>query len=161
MAGYIMNKKIFLVIVSVFLAIVFISISRPHVYKKKTETIADRLPLEKEVISSPVLVPVRPEDYGMVVFEKSSEPASEGEINALIHRKMQDIKTQFPEEVLSRVRERIKEDPQKTKEKLAQIEEAILRCRQILKDDPYNEEARNRLQNLLMLKSIAKELPER
>lgn len=156
-----MNKKIFLVIVSVLLAMVFISISRPRVYKKKTETIADRLPLEKEGIPSPALVPARPEDYGMVVFEKSSQPPGEAEINALIHGKMQDIKIQFPEEVLSKARERIKEDPQKTKEKLAQIEEAILRCRQILKDDPYNEEARNRLQNLLILKSIAKELPER
>ena len=161
MADYIMHKKIFLVVVSVLLAIVFISISRPRVYKKKTQTIADRLPFEKEGILTPRLVPARPEDYGMVVFEQSSQPPGEAEINALIHRKMQDIKTQFPEEVLSKVSEAIKEEPQKTKEKLAQIDEAIIKCRQILKDEPYNEEARSRLQNLLMLKSIAGELPEK
>lgn len=161
MARYIMHKKIFLVIVSVLLAIVFISITRPRVYKKKTKTITDRLPFEKEGISPPKLVPARPEDYGMVVFEQSSPPPGEAQINALIHRKMQDIKTQFPEEVLRKARERIKEDAQKTKEKVAQIDEAIIKCRQILKDEPYNEEARNRLQNLLILKSIAEELPEK
>ncbi|MDP3732576.1 MAG: hypothetical protein Q8R31_06135 [Candidatus Omnitrophota bacterium] len=156
-----MHKKIFLVILSILLVVVFISISRPRVYKKKTEAIADRLPFEKEGIPAPMLVPARPEDYGMVVFEQSAQPPGEAEINALIHRKMQDIKTQFPEEVLSKVGERIKEDPEKTKEKLAKIDETIIKCRQILKDDPYNEEARNRLQNLLILKSIAEELPEK
>jgi len=161
MARYIMNKKIFLVILSILLVVVFISISRPRVYKKKTKAIADRLPFKKEGIPTPRLVPARPEDYGMVVFEQSSQPPGEAQINALIHKKMQDIKTRFPEEVLSKVGERIKEDAQKTKEKLAQIDEAIIKCRQILKDEPYNEEARNRLQNLLILKSIAQELPER
>jgi hypothetical protein len=169
-----MNKKIFLVILSVLLAVIFISISRPGVYKNKTEVVADRLsfknkteavtdrsPFKKENIPTHKLVPARPEDYGMVVFEKSSKPPDEAEINTLIHRKIQDIKTQFSEEILKKAREKIKEDPQKTKEKLAQIDEAIIKFRQILKEEPYNEEAKGRIQNLLILKTIAEELPEK
>jgi negative regulator of replication initiation len=58
------------------------------------------------------------------------------------------------------MRETIKEDPQKTADKLKKIDEEIEKCRQVLQGDPYSEEANAKLQRLIMLKSIGEELPK-
>jgi hypothetical protein len=58
------------------------------------------------------------------------------------------------------VREKIKESPAKTKEKIAHIDESIKKCQEALKKEPDNRELKDKIQNLMMLKTIAKGLSE-
>lgn len=116
--------------------------------------------IAKELIKPPrQLVPSRPEDYGMVVIDDSNRPQMQEEWDILFSEKIKEVKSQTDSETWKKVKEQIKEDPQKTQEKLKQIDENIKKCKEILKADPDNQEIKNKLERLMILKSIAKELP--
>jgi len=156
-----MNKKISFAVLLFILSVIILSISTCYKSSLKPKPFADRLPADGESASGHELQPAKPEDYGMVVFDSSNDVTSETEANTLIRNKMKVIRSQFPKETLGKVSEKIKEDPQRTRDKIRQIDEAIVKCREILRKEPYNEEVKKKLQNLLMLKSIAQELPKK
>ncbi|MDD4899680.1 MAG: hypothetical protein PHT31_04720 [Candidatus Omnitrophica bacterium] len=105
------------------------------------------------------LVPARPEDYGMVVFKKSQEPKTQGEWDNLMSAKIKEIKEQTPPDVLKEAKEAIKEDPRRTREKLQQIDDLIIKLKEDLIKDPDNQGIKDRINRLMVLKSIGKELP--
>jgi peptidoglycan hydrolase CwlO-like protein len=156
-----MNKKILIAVSVLFiLMVVILSVRVSKSAKQKPAPMEDRLPAESaERIKYP-LQPADPKDYGMVVLDQGDAPLTEGQARTLIQEKLKEIKSQFPEEKLKKMRETIKEDPQKTADKLKKIDEEIEKCRQVLQGDPYSEEANAKLQRLIMLKSIGEELPK-
>jgi len=156
-----MNKKISFAVLLFILSAIILSLSTCRKSSQKPKPFADRLPSDEESASRHALQPARPEDYGMVVFDSSNDVTSEAEANTLIRNKIKEIRSQFPKETLVKISEKIKEDPQRTKDKIRQIDEAIVKCRETLRKEPYNEEVKKKLQNLLMLKSIAQELPKK
>lgn len=105
------------------------------------------------------LTPQRPEDYGMVVTGQAPVPADQGHYDALIKGKIRELKNRYPPEDWEKVREKIKEEPAVTAEKLARIDKGIKECRQLLEKEPDNLEVKQKLERLMMLKSIGEELP--
>jgi hypothetical protein len=101
----------------------------------------------------------RPEDYGMVVTDNNAPVLTEGYWNEMISKKVSQLKSNTPKEVLGKLNQKIKEDPAKTKEKMKLIDENIKNFNALLAKEPNNLEAQKRLKHFLMLKSLAKELP--
>ncbi|MBC8436519.1 MAG: hypothetical protein H8D90_01360 [Candidatus Omnitrophica bacterium] len=106
------------------------------------------------------LEPARPEDYGMIVTDTDA-PASQEQWEALIRRKITDLKSQYPPQTWDKIHEKIKEDPAVTGKKIKEIEAGIENCRQILEKEPDNLEVKQRLERLMILQSIGEELPSR
>jgi uncharacterized membrane protein YcaP (DUF421 family) len=69
-----------------------------------------------------------------------------------------ELEAETSPENWEKVKQKIKEDPKITQDKLKQIDESIKICEQTLKLEPYNKEMREKLERLRMLKSIAKQL---
>ncbi len=146
-----------ILVISLAAVIVFRS-SRPKPIEPPLASVEDPLIHEKPADVKRVLHPANPADYGMIVTNPANGSMNEEDINAMIHNKWKDIKKNFPKETLDKAREVIKEEPQKTQEKMAKIETELAKCREILQKDPFNEEAKRKQQNLLILKAIGKEL---
>lgn len=159
-----MNKKLFLQIILLTVVTVVLIYENIRIHSKPaSETMDKKISAESTIVTEKteqprVLKPSNPADYGMVVTDPGKGPMSETEVNAMIHDKWQDIKTQYSGETVGQAMIKIKEEPQKTLDKMAKIEEEMQKCREILKNDPFNETAKNKLQNLYALKSIGKEL---
>jgi len=158
-----MNKRnvIFIgLLIAFILVVVFFSIYQTKKIIRKIENPILPLPGEEKVTRAPrKLVPDNPADYGMVVFDDINKPRTQEEWDSQIHKKVEELKSEFPPEVWDKVKEKIKEEPQVTADKIRQIDEGIQKCEEILKSDPGNIEAKQKLERLMMLKSIAKELP--
>ncbi len=107
-----------------------------------------------------VLVPANPEDYGMVVIDENNKPRTQEDWDRLIIGRIRDAKFELTAQQTEELRAKIQEDPQKTQEKLKKIDEAIAKCYEILRGDPLNQDARDKLDRLMMLKSISKEFPK-
>ncbi len=156
-------KKI--VIVSVIVVAVF-GITFFFIYQtnKLHEESADVAPAEAKKIQvnkePDVLTPANPEDYGMVVINESNKPRTQEDWDRLLIDKIRDVKSELSAQQVEEVKAKIQEDPQKTQEKLKKIDEAIAKCNEALKKDPSSAELRNKLDRLMMLKSISKELPK-
>ncbi len=101
----------------------------------------------------------RPEDYGMVVTENDAPVLTQGYWDDMISRKVRYLKENTPKEVLAKIDQKIKEDPEKTRGKMKLIDENIKSFSSLLAKEPNNQEAKKRLEHFLMLKSLAKELP--
>lgn len=155
-----MNKKLYLTaLILPFLLIIFVLLSIRSKAAKRAELFVDTPPFRQGVKFERRLQPSNPEDFGMVVFD-DKHILTEGEARALIKEKIAEIKSKYPKETLEKVNTKIKEPQAKTKKKLAQIEESIVKYQELIKKEPYNEQAKLRLQNLLLLKAIARELPQ-
>jgi hypothetical protein len=98
-----------------------------------------------------------PKDFGMVVFDPGVGP-SETEIDNMLTVKISQLKSNIRQETWNKIREKIVEDNQKTESKLAQIEESIKQCRDTLNINPNDAQIKAKLERLLMLKIIARDL---
>jgi len=156
-------KKI--IIVSVIVVAVF-SITFFSIYqtKKLQDEFTDIGPVEAEkgqVNKEPsVLTPANPEDYGMVVINEGNKPRTQEDWDRLLMDRIRDAKSELSAQQTEELKAKIQEDPQKTQEKLKKIDEVIAKCNEALKKDPSNTDVRNKLDRLMMLKSISKELPK-
>lgn len=115
---------------------------------------------EKEAvvdISKRKPVPSRPEDFGMVVTHGD---VSEEEIQRMIAEKVKEAKSSLSLADKEKLKEVTKEDPEKTREKMAKINASIQECEETLANDPHNQAVKERLQRLRTLKAIANELPK-
>ncbi|MBI4707901.1 MAG: hypothetical protein HY761_08265 [Candidatus Omnitrophica bacterium] len=155
-----MKNKIILFsfVFSVLIVMVSIFIMN-KIYKSSTSLYPEKLPYDKtpEQGLRRQLVPSRPEDYGMV---ESGKDMAQEEWDSLISKKIKKIKPQINAVDLDKINEKIKESPQVTKDKIRQIDESIEKCKLILKNDPGNKDVRGKLTRLMMLRSIAENLPE-
>jgi len=100
-----------------------------------------------------------PKEYGMVIIDEYRGPQTQEDWDKIISQKVKETKAQLSRDDLEKIAHKIKEDSQKTAEKIKAIDENIQKCQEILKGDPGNEEARAKLNRLRMLKSISQELP--
>ncbi len=105
------------------------------------------------------LTPVRPEDYGMIVINERNKPRTQEEWDRLLSRRIKEAKSEFPAETLQKVKAKIAENPDKTKEKLRLIDDKITKCKETLSVNPGDQGCKDTLDRLMILKSIAKELP--
>jgi len=110
-------------------------------------------------VSRPAPVISRPEDYGMIVTDNNAPVLTQGYWDGIISSKVRYLKENTPKEVLNKVTQKIKEDPAKTKGKMKLIDDNIKNFSNLLVKEPNNPEAKKRLKHFLMLKSLAKELP--
>lgn len=157
-----MNRSVVIVglIVLFTLGLVLFSLYQTKNLERKTGVLKEKGQVKEAVIKQPQqLVPSQPEDFGMVVINESNQPQTQEEWDRLISEKVRELKSGSTPETWQRIKEKINEDKQKTENKLRQIDENIKKCKQILKQEPDNKEAREKIERLMMLKSIAKELP--
>jgi len=149
------SKKLFLVVLCCIILAAAISYryyskGRPKPEKQaKKETVVE--PGKKKVN------PSRPEDYGMMVTHGS---ISEEETQRMIAQKVKVLKSSLSSPDREKLKEKIKEDPKKTKEKLEKVDVAIRQCQEELAENPDNQAVKKRLQRLWTLKTIASELPK-
>ena len=106
------------------------------------------------------LTPARPEDYGMVVTNNDAPVLTQGYWDGVLIEKIKDLKAQDPNELLGKINKKIKESQSKSQEKMALIEDNIKKFSDVLAKDPNDPRAKERLEHFLILKSIAKELPD-
>lgn len=104
------------------------------------------------------LIPSRPQDYGMVVMEETDKPKTQEDWNSLLSHKISQLKSEYPPEVWAQINSKINEEPEKTEEKLKLIDEKIQYCIDILAKEPDNQDIKSRLERLMILKALAKEL---
>ncbi len=149
-------------IVLIGIIVTFILVWQAHRIGKqiqKIEPVSEIVPeIKKEEIATR-LIPSRPEDYGMVVTRESDKPKTQAEWDKFFHRKLSEVKSQISLETLAKIKNKIEEDPAKREEKMEKIDKSFQQCQELLKKDPDNEEVKEKLERLMMLKSIAKELP--
>jgi len=160
-----MRKTIVIVGTLFILSIVLFSLSLHYTYRieKDTEGRVSQLPSGiKEAIPKEKRRKMRvsdPAEYGMVVINEYNRPQTQKEWDILISQKIDEAKAQLSQDTLEKITNKIKEDPQKTAEKIKMIDENIQKCQEILKSDPTNKEVRDRLERLKILKSISQKLP--
>ena len=104
------------------------------------------------------IVPSRPEDYGVIIIDEGNKPKTQEEWDKLFSQKIKELKTEFPAETWNEINEKIKEDPLKKANTMKEIDENIAKCKKILDKEPHNKEIKDKLERLMMLKSIGKEL---
>lgn len=102
-----------------------------------------------------------PSDYGIVIFKEHQEPTSQEEWNQFFGKKVKELKSQFSEEKWDKVQAEIAEDSKKTKEKIEKINKKLKNYREILKKNPFDQKTKEKIQQLMILKSIANELPDK
>jgi len=160
-----MKKQIiitsFLILVS--LALIIFSIYQTiRIEKEVSEFKRPQIKKEEKIIeeASP-LIRSKPEDYGMIVIDDRNRPATQEEWDSLFAKKIKALKSQTPSVTWNKLDKKIKEEPQKTKDKLKQIDSSIEKSKLMLNKDPNNKEIKQKLDRLMMLRSIAKELADR
>jgi len=160
-----MQKKIIIFTVLVVLftfGIVLFSVYQTQKITRETEKIIPA-PIKREEIATKRprrLIPSRPEDYGMIVIDENNKPQAQEGWDNLLSPKFEELKAKAPPERWDKIKEKIREEPQKTQEKLKQIDDSIKQYQEILRQDPNNQEIKGKLERLMMLKSITKELPQ-
>ena len=106
------------------------------------------------------LTPSNPEDYGMVITSSSDTPKTQQQWNRIIYEKIDEIRTELSSQDINKIKDKIREDPAKTRQKLIKIENQIKECEATLRKEPNNEFIKEKLERLRMLKAIAKKLME-
>ncbi|MFY9402135.1 MAG: hypothetical protein WAQ07_01845 [Candidatus Omnitrophota bacterium] len=159
-----MKKINFILILLLFLAIIIITISISQVKQIEKTTEVTFLPVRQgRTVSLDTqkneLVVSSPEDYGMVVTSEEDSSINQEYWDSMLSSKIKEIKLETPSSQMKKIQDIISEDCKKTEEKIVKIEKEINRCREILAKDPENAQIKKKLQNLLILKSLAKELP--
>ncbi len=157
-----MAKKRYFTIVSYIIPIIIVIVltliwqaRRIERQMREIESVPEVTPTyQKEERFTTGLVPSQPEDYGMIVTNEFNKPATQAEWNELLHKKLAELKKDITPQTLEKVRDKIKEDPEKRRDKLAKIDRGIQDCRQILKEDPENKSVHEKLERLLILKSL-------
>jgi hypothetical protein len=100
------------------------------------------------------LVPDRPQDYGIVVLEKSAEPKTQQDWDNLIRKGYQKANTKNPATAGGKGS---KLGPQKVQQRLAQIDAQIQAAKAQLEKDPANQKLKAQLNHLMILRSLTKE----
>ncbi len=156
-----MKKQQFIItVLFVFTAVIIIaSIYQAKGIGKVSVTVAPQPQKAGIVLENQELAVSQPEDYGMVVTDNGDLSINQEYWDGIISEKVKQFKSQLSEQDIKKVREKIAEDPAKTQEKLKQIEQEVKKCQAVLDKDPDNQEAREKLQNLFIIRSIGKELP--
>jgi len=116
---------------------------------------------EKEVKVKKVrveLIPDEPEDYGMIVFKEQEKSLTQEEWNELLEDKIKKIKSETSFNTWAKLEKVIKEDPQKTKEKIKDIEKRLKEAESALKEEPSNQVVQKKIKRLRMLKAISQSL---
>lgn len=106
------------------------------------------------------LVPANPDDYGMIITERKRSVDEEG-WKQIISAKIKALKSDFPEDVWAEANALIAEDAQKTEEKIKQIDEALEKIKSPLYKGLPQEELEEKIERLIILRSIANELKAR
>lgn len=106
------------------------------------------------------LVPDNPADYGMVVIPEGNAPMSQLEWDRIISQKIEDSKSQVPDEDWRKAVDFIKEDASKTAEKIKLIDVKMQTYEEAIRANPNDEDIKGRLERLKMLKSISKKMRE-
>ncbi|MDD3297169.1 MAG: hypothetical protein PHU64_07440 [Candidatus Omnitrophica bacterium] len=147
--------------IGLLIAIVFLIPGRKSMHiESREQGVATKKSSEKEQ-SKPL--PLRrqlkrsyPEDYGMTTYTRQDEPKTQKQWDRFISKGIERARSNLSSTQWDGIKEKLKEDPEKTKEKLKQIDEKIIQCQQELKKDPGNDILKKRIQRLRMLKAIAK-----
>lgn len=104
------------------------------------------------------LVPSRPEDFGITITEPGEGPVTQVEWDRVVSEKMGDIKAENPHVWQAVLAELHKQDPAQAQEFLKQQEDELKRVKELLVNDPDNQELKGKLERLMILQSINKEL---
>jgi len=158
-----MNKLVVVIglIVLFTIGVVLFSFYQTRTLEKETGIFKEQVQNKEAVTGQPqaILIPAHPEDFGMVVIDENNRPATQQEWDRLISEKVRELKSEATPETWQKIKEKINEDRKKTEDKLKQIDESIKKYKEILKQEPNNKEAREKIERLMMLKSIAGQLP--
>jgi hypothetical protein len=119
-----------------------------------------RLAKQAAGLAAPVpLVPANPADYGMIVFDDAQALLSDEEAAALISRRVKELKARAGERAGEKIRQKVSSSLCSPQEKIKQIEAQIEKCRQLLQANPQDEELRQKVRRLTIMKSLAADLP--
>jgi hypothetical protein len=102
--------------------------------------------------------PSRPEDFGIVVFSENNRPQTQAEYDGFASEQMRKLKEKAPPEALQAMKAGIQDDNAAIEKKLKQLDENINECQALLKQQPNDEDTKKRMDRLMMLKSMTKEL---
>ena len=100
------------------------------------------------------LVPDRPQDYGIVVLDKITEPKTQEEWDNLIRQESQKAKAGASQAS----KRKPKLDFQQIQQRLARIDPQIQAGKAQLEKDPANKDLQAQLKHLMILRSLVKEL---
>jgi hypothetical protein len=158
-----MKKNILISIGAIFIAVLAISLWQVRKMENQMqelspgqqEELAVSVPQQPQAFPRPALKPGNPADYGMVITDESVTASTQEDWNKIISEKIAAAKAQSSPEDWARLNKTIAEDPQKTEDKLKRIEEEMAKCRAALKNNPGDQDTQDKLQRLMMLKSIA------
>jgi hypothetical protein len=156
-----MKKNILISIGAIFIAVLAISLWQVRKMENQMQELPTQPPEAPETLPQPqaqprpVLKPANPADYGMVITDESVTASTQEDWNKIISEKIAAAKAQSSPEDWARLNKTIAEDPQKTEDKLKRIEEEMAKCRAALKNKPGDQDMQDKLQRLMMLKSIA------
>ncbi len=136
----------------------FLSLSKV----KEEEEVTLKVKTEKEEIKAKrirrELVPDNPEDYGMIVFEQREEPVTQGEWDELLGEKVKKLKSKSSLDTWDKLEKAVKEKPQKTKEKIKDLDKRLKEAEAVLRKEPNNQETQKRIKRLRMLRAISRSL---
>jgi len=149
--------------ISVFAVVLFSLNQAKRIEKEILKSVLPKTtPVQPGAYSLPSreLTPARLQDYGMIIIDSTNRPKIQQDWDKLLAERIEDLKSNISPQVWSEIQESIKENPQKTQEKLKKIDRYIKECEETLKGDPNNRDTRERLERLMILKGISKFLPE-
>ncbi|MDD4909499.1 MAG: hypothetical protein PHR44_02275 [Candidatus Omnitrophica bacterium] len=120
------------------------------------------VPSEARKIEAPrrTLIPSRPEDYGMIALSPVNSPRDQGQWDGLMMSKVSELRSGLKEGQVGAIKKAVAEDPRRSREKLKLVDSKIEEMKVVLSSDPNNEQAAERLRNLMALKSIHKAMKE-
>ena len=104
------------------------------------------------------MIPDNPEDYGMIVFKEGEEPVIQEEWDGLLEKKVRELKFEISHETRVKLEEAVKEEPQKTKEKIKDLDKRLKEAEAILRKEPNNQEMQERIKRLRMLRAVSQSL---
>lgn len=159
-------KKIILILGILFALTVILSLASLYYTRKIEKELESKIPSRPREMQQAIpqeqgkkLRVSDPGEYGMVVMDEYGGPQTQGDWDRIISQKVNEAKAQLSPDDLEKITNKIKEDPQKTAEKIKTIDENIKKCQEILKGEPDNKETKEKLERLRMLKSISRQLP--
>jgi len=151
------KKGVLGVLLSCLAIVLFLSISRVE-----KEEVVPKIKIEEEAVKKErprrELIPDNPEDYGMIVFKEGEEPVIQEEWDGLLEKKVRELKFEISHETRVKLEEAVKEEPQKTKEKIKDLDKRLKEAEAILRKEPNNQEMQERIKRLRMLRAVSQSL---
>jgi len=98
----------------------------------------------------------RPEDYGIVIMDNTNKPQTQEDWDSFLSTHIGDLKSRMPKELWSDIQKKMKKEPQKKEDGLKKMDEDIRNAEEALKENPSEEEIKEKLERLRVLKSINK-----